>query len=291
MVVEIPLLYDESHEEPEFERYYSILSRYLTGTGTRVDVLSALPITKEALNNHSTVIVSFPQKGFTEEEISSIVEFVQNGGGLFLVGEEYDYYHFKINLNSISTEFNIKFNDDEIRDSKNKPLASSSKLGESHFTIREFIDHPITRGLEEFVFYGSCSLKVNGKSNVILKGSEYSYSSEGYYSGGQFPPVLSVLEFGKGKVVCLGDGSILRDTFINEGNNQPLVLNIINWLSNEGDLPEDEKIRKEIEDLERLYSRLDELYSLNIISSEEYERKIQEFGQELIVFEHKIKVG
>jgi uncharacterized membrane protein len=294
-VVKIRLLYDESHEEPEFERYYSDLHKYLSETGGTLDVLSTPPLTKEALKNHEVLIVSFPQSGFDEEEIRNIVEFVENGGGLFLIGEEFDFNHFKINLNSISTEFNIKFNDDEVRDPKNKPLNSQVQVGDSYFTVRNFKDHTITKGLEEFVIYGGCSLKPNGESTTILKGSEYSYSSEGYYNGGEFPPILSVLAHGKGKVVCLGDGSLLRDNFINEGNNKQLVLNIISWLSTMDEQAKSRKgketMLKGIEQLENEYFKLDFMYNSDIISYEEYQIRLEEFGQQLNSLDLKMRPG
>jgi uncharacterized membrane protein len=292
-VIKITLLYDESHEEPGFEKHCSELSRYLKDTGEKTEVLSTAPITKKSLKNYTVIIVSFPQRGFDEEEIKKILDFVENGGGLFLVGEEYDYNHFKINLNSISKKFNIIFNDDEVLDPKNKPLNSQDQIGDSYFTVRDFKDHPITKGVEESVIYGGCSLKLNGESTVVLKGSEYSYSSEGYYNGGEFPPILSVSKHGKGKVVCLGDGSILRNNFINEGNNKQLVLNIISWLSTvdkqEESSEEEEIMVKGIEELEHEYYKLDFMYSSDIISYEEYQIKMEEFGQQLNSFDTKMR--
>jgi uncharacterized membrane protein len=290
-VVKITLLYDESHEEPGFKKYYSELSSYLNEKGEKTEVLTTSPITKELLKNYDVLIVSFPQRSFDEEEIRNIVEFVENGGGLFLAGEEFDFNHFKTNLNSISKRFNIEFNDDEVLDPKNKPLNSKDQIGDCYFTVKEFKDHPITKGLEELVIFGGCSLKLNGESMVVLKGSEYSYSSEGYYNGGEFPPILSVLEYEKGKVVCLGDGSLLRDNFINEGNNKQLVLNILRWLSavdEQVELSEDEEMMvKGIEELEHEYYKLDFMYTSDIISYEEYQIKMEEFGRQLNSLDNK----
>ncbi len=295
-MVKITLLYDESHEEPGFEEHYSELSRYLNVRGEKTEVLTTSPITKEMLNNFDIIIVSFPQRSFDEEEIRNIVEFVENGGGLFLAGEEFDFNHFKTNLNSISKRFNIEFNDDEVLDPKNKPLNSKDQIGDCYFTVKEFKDHPITKGLEEFVvIFGGCSLKLNGESTVVLKGSEYSYSSEGYYNGGDFPPILSVSEYGNGKVVCLGDGSLLRDNFINEGNNKQLVLNILSWLSavdEQVESSEEEEIMvKGIEELEHEYYKLDFMYNSDIISYEEYQIKMEEFGRQLDSLDLKMRPG
>jgi uncharacterized membrane protein len=286
------ILYDESHKEASFEKYYSDLYRHLTKIGETVEILKKGPITAEALNGYNVLVISFPQKKFQTEEINCIVDFVKKGGGIFLVGEEWNFNNFKNNLNSISKRFNITFNSDEILDPKNRVLDSPNRIGDYYFTLRNFSDHPVVEGLEEFVIYGGCSLKLNGEANVIVKGSEYCYSSEGYYKAGEFPPVLATLQSGKGKVVCLGDGSLLRDSFINEGNNKELTLNIINWLSTVSEPEEmgEESILQGIEELEKKYCELDLKYSSNAISYEEYQKSIEEFGEELASLESKLNI-
>ncbi len=258
-----------------------------------MEILKKPPITKEALENHSVLIIAFPQKKFKEEEITAITDFVNEGGGLFLVGEEWDFNHFKGNLNSVAEKFKIFFNDDEILDPKNKLLDSSEHIGDYYFVLRPFTDHPITKNQHDFVSHGGCSLKLQGECQSVLKGSEYAFSSEKYYDPGQFPPVLAVTGHGRGRVAALGDGSILRDIFINEANNKELVLNILEWL---GEPHEDrqEEVREHsiVEDitiLERKYAELNTLYSNHGISFEEYQKRLEEFGQELLVLESKMR--
>jgi uncharacterized membrane protein len=288
--IKLSILYDESHKDASFDGYYSDLSRFLGGKGERVDILRNPPITKSSLKNYEVFVISFPQESFQVKEINAIVEFVEKGGGLFLIGEEWNFNYFKNNLNAISTRFKVKFNDDEVLDPKNIVLDSNDRFGDNYFAIRELSDHQITRGLNEVIFYGGCSLKLNGTSTVLVKGGEYSYSSEGYYKPGEFPPIVAIVNHGKGKVVCLGDGSILRDTFINEGNNKQLILNIIDWLSNiNGEEAEsEEQILVRIEELEQKYNELDLMYENKAITPEEYQKKVEEFAKELVRLESKI---
>jgi uncharacterized membrane protein len=289
--VDMAILYDESHKEASFEKYYSDLHRHLTKSGETVDIFKNGPITAEALNGYTVLVISFPQKKFQTAEINCIKDFVEKGGGIFLVGEEWNFNNFKDYLNSISKKFNITFNSDEILDPKNRVLDSPHRIGDYYFTLRTFSDHPIVEGLDEFVIYGGCSLKLNGEGDIIVKGSEYCYSSEGYYKAGEFPPVLASIQSGKGKVVCLGDGSLLRDSFIQEGNNKQLTLNIISWLTTASEPEElgEEGVLQGIEELEQRYNELDLKYSSNSISYEEYQKSIEEFGEELASLESKLK--
>jgi uncharacterized membrane protein len=349
------LFYDESHKEPSFDVHYSDLSKHLKNINREVEVLKTSPITADVLKKCGLLVISFPQKSFGKGEIDSIVEFVKGGGGLFLVGEEWDFNHFKKNLNSVSERFNISFNDDEILDPKNHIQKSSGKSGDYYFKVTSFEKHPVTEGVDGIIIYGGCTLKIADESvesealdeeefqtepnvveeldvgadekeepakekkiekidvgthekeepvkrikvedkisgqslQVIVKGSEDSYSSGGYYEAGEFPPILSVTEYGKGRVVCIGDGSILRNSFINEGHNKQLALNIINWLSlrGSGASEEPEDVIGKIEELEQKYNELNLLYSSKKISNEEYLKKVEDFAKELEYFESKL---
>lgn len=278
------VLYDVSHKEPKLEDYYSAFSRYLSNVGDRVDVLNTSPITIESLKNYDVLMISFPQMKFGKEEISAVVNFVSNGGGLFLAGEEGDFNHFKDNLNSISKKFSIVFNDDEVLD-------PTDRIGEYYSIIHTFEDHPITTGVEKFVVYGGCSLKLEGSAKAIATGDDDSYSTEGYYKAGEYPPVLCALEHGKGRVVCVGDGSFFRNNFVNEFNNKQLAINIISWLSGAPAETgvEKEDVMKEIEELEQKYDELNVLHSDGKLTDDEYRRKAEEYGHKLDQLERKLK--
>jgi uncharacterized membrane protein len=278
------VLYDESHKEPKLEDYYSALSRYLTNAGDRIDVLNTAPITLESLKNYDVFMISFPQEKFNDDEIISIMNFIANGGGLFLVAEEGNFNNFKDNLNAVSKKFEITFNDDEVLD-------PTDKVGDYYSIIHTFEEHPISKGIEKFVVYGGCSLKVEGGAKTIAMGDDDSYSTEGYYKAGDYPPVLCALEHQQGKVVCIGDGSFFRNNFINEFNNKQLALNIINWLSGEAVETEGEKedVLKEIEELEQKYDQLNDQYKVGKISEDEYRRTAEDYGQRLDQLERKLK--
>jgi uncharacterized membrane protein len=274
------ILYDESHGEPNLEEYYSGFSRYMTSKGFRIDVLHDSKLLKERLDNFKVFMVSFPQEKFSNEDIKKIVNFVGEGGGLFLVGEEGDFGGFKSILNSISENFGITFNDDEVHD-------PTDSIAESYSIIHTMEEHPIIKGVSKFVVYGGCSLNVSGQAKVVASGDDDTYSTKGYYKAGEYPPVLAVSEYLKGRVVCIGDGSLLRNRFINEYYNKQLGLNIIEWLVDTETVQEPEKrytredILREIDELEKKYSSLREKYSKGEIDDDQYRKKIAEYGGKL----------
>ncbi len=272
------VLYDESHGEPKFEEYYSALNRYLSNMGERIDVLGSAPIDLSKLKGYDVFVISFPQKGFTKEEIDTLKKYVSGGGGLFLVAEEGDFNHFKERLNSISEVFGITFNDDEVLD-------PTDKIGEYYSIIHTFSDHSVVRGVKKFVLYGGCSLNLSGNALAVATGDDDAYSTEEYYKAGDYPPVLAVVEHGDGRVACIGDGSLFRNNFINEFNNKQLALNLFSWLSGAviGEVDDRGDVLKALEELEEKYDELNMLREAGKLSEEEYRTLAEEYGQ---VFEH-----
>lgn len=274
------ILYDESHGEPSLEEYYSSFSRYITSNGFRIDVLYDPKLLKDRLDKFKVFMISFPQEKFSSGGIKNIVNFVGEGGGLFLVGEEGNFGGFKSILNSISENFGITFNDDEVHD-------PTDSIAESYSIIHTLEEHPILKGVSKFVVYGGCSLNVSGQAKAIASGDDDTYSTEGYYKAGDYPPVLAISEYLKGRVVCIGDGSLFRNRFINEYYNKQLGLNIIEWLASAKAVQEPEKryareeIIREIDEIEKKYSGLREKYSKGEINDDQYRKKIAEYGGKL----------
>jgi len=119
----------------------------------------------------------------------------------------------------------------------------------------------------------------------VATGDDDTVSTKGYYNAGDYPPVLAVSEFGEGRVVCIGDGSLFRNRFINEFYNKQLVLNIVDWLSKEskdevakGHLTRQEII-EEIDKLESKYNQLRDDYSAGKFDDAEYRLKMGEYGK------------
>ncbi|MFQ6135667.1 MAG: DUF4350 domain-containing protein [Candidatus Hydrothermarchaeales archaeon] len=274
------VVYDQSHGEPKLEEYYSSFSRSMTSRGYRVDVLNAKPLNLDELKGYKVLMISFPQKKFSDEEIKGIINFVGDGGGLFVVGEEGNWGGFKEILNSLSKEFGITFNDDEVHD-------PTDSVGESYSVIHTMKEHPVLNEVEKFVIYGGCSLNVSGDAEAIATGDDDTFSTKDYYKAGDYPPVLAVSEYLDGRVLCIGDGSLFRNRFINEFYNKQLALNIIEWLSRgkkagaEAEEYTKEDILNEIDEIEKKYTQLRDDYSEGKINEDEYRGKIAEYGERL----------
>jgi len=247
------ILFDESHNtylSASITNGYSSFANLLRIEGYQVD-RSTSSLSFDDLKGNDILVIAdpfTPPKPFSTSEIEAINKFVNEGGGLLLIGVGWswvDYSHRSIDafpLNQISKEFGVSFNEDVISDPTN--YYPTGGEGNPIFHVPYMTDHPTTKGINEISACGGnpCSLKIiNNSVQVIIKGDEDSYTgyhSTHYYPAGENPPIVAVTEYGNGKVVFLGHDGFFANADDNEDgisnlyeyDNTQLGLNFMDWL-------------------------------------------------------------
>lgn len=245
------VLFDETR--PYYGKYYTIynignlgsssFATLLQDNGFAVSVLTDMPITPEKLKGYDVLIVMAPGGNYTDEEINSIKEFVNNGGGLFLVGSNWgnDDGDENFSYNKIAKSFGVTFANNEIvTDNKNF-------IYYSYFAkITDVRPDPITMNVPEFYYIMGTYIKNPGTSNVLAYTSGDSWGDQGYVTSEGYTesnyqkdpneksgplPVLSVMEHGKGKIVFMGSVMTYDNSWIYRSNGWKLELNSVNWLT------------------------------------------------------------
>jgi len=117
-----------------------------------VDVNTNRTLNNIDLNEYSVLILKTPAFRYTKDEIKSIIHFVKNGGGLFLIGDHSNLLGMTTFLNQIAHKFNFSFN----YDSSNQ---FSTNLFTEYCSYFPF-SHPTVMGLNYFSFLTSCTLNV-----------------------------------------------------------------------------------------------------------------------------------
>ncbi len=204
------------------------------------------------LKDCDVVIVGAPHADIIQEEISILREFVERGGGLFIMGsasietllrarnmpQSKDIKipsillsKFRVNLdslNQLASEFGIIFEDKIITAGKN----FIENFNEKYPVITQFFSHPIVQGVKELIIASGVPLKIKGEMQSIAISDPDT-----------IPPnccVLASIQFGKGRVVALSSYSLFTRLSILKiplrlGLYKPdhviLGLNIMNWLS------------------------------------------------------------
>ena len=85
--------------------------RYLDDVGYSTTILNRT-ITPQSLTGVSILIIETPEERYSPEEIEAVTDFVQNGGGLFVLGDHTNIYDCYLNLNPILNEFGLHLNFD-----------------------------------------------------------------------------------------------------------------------------------------------------------------------------------
>ncbi len=237
----ISILFDLSHkellnvQEHDFSEFLSLLK----SLNLKIKKNEGKSLTQKLLHDVDILVIGNPINNyFSSIEIKTLIDFVRKGGGLLLVSEYGADYLQRTNLNDISGIFGIFFKKNIIKE-YNKINQNCSSI----LSIQDFEKHKITNQLRDIVIGGSCSLFLNKNSRPLLKTNDNSVWSEIYNnSAKQWSKdeeekrqiIAAYTEYGRGKVVALGDVDIFTDDphiGINQLDNRKFILNVLNWFT------------------------------------------------------------
>ncbi|MBU8883968.1 T9SS type A sorting domain-containing protein [Kaistella sp. DKR-2] len=199
------------------------------------------------LSNYKVYIVDEPNTKFTVAESNAIVNFVKNGGGLFMISDHtisdrnndgWDspaiWNDLMSNNTVLSNPFGITF------DLKN--------LSGTYTNIANLPTNPVLHGTagnpSMIMLSNGTSMTLNTAKNSSVQGLMFTTGTFGTTNA-----LVSTATYGTGKVVALGDSSIPDDgtgnsgnTLYNgytgdaNGNHKPLLLNAVMWLASASNL-------------------------------------------------------
>jgi hypothetical protein len=204
------ILFDLSHGEARFSDPYDYQS--VSGWGPAMDRLvaagftwSVIPegatITPQALSSGCFLIVAEPLLSFSPDEVTAVLEFVRNGGGLLLAND------FNAPVNDIATPTGVTF-----------LLGPSSGFT----TVTEIVPgHPVTEGVSQIDWPIGTPLLVGSSATPLA------------YLLGQ--PVMAYQEYGEGRILYIGDNELFSNYGINDPDNAVLLLNVTEWLCFDAD--------------------------------------------------------
>jgi hypothetical protein len=195
------------------------------------------------LSNYAVFVVDEPNIQFTASEKTAILQFVYHGGGLFMISD-----HDRSDRNGDGIDSPSIWNDLMQNNSFQKnPFGFTFDLknfSDKTENIPNLPGDPLLHGpmgdVTRVEFYNGTSMTLNTSANSSVKGIVYHSGS----SFGNSNVMAAYAEFGKGKVVALGDSSPaddgsgdrndhLYDGWIEDanGNHERLIMNGTLWLA------------------------------------------------------------
>jgi hypothetical protein len=233
------VLFDTNHnemlniEDREFSDFLNLLNRI--DVNVRKNGSEQLKL--EVLKEIDLLIIGNPiDDFFSSVEVKLIIDFVRSGGGLLLLSEYGSDFLQKTNINDISGKCGIIFEKNLVKE--------VNQVNQNHIStlhISNFLKHQITKHVREIKIGGSCSLFLSKDAKPLLQTSQNSWSEVFDSSTEQWIKedeekeqiLAAYTEFGKGKVVAIGDIDLFTsdsDYGLNSLDNQKFIQNVINWL-------------------------------------------------------------
>ena len=202
------------------------------------------------LSNYKVFVVCEPNIIFSLAEKTALLNFVFNGGGLFMVSDHTVsdrnndgvdspaiWDDFFTNNGSVSNPFGISFD-----------LANFSETSNNVATLPgDPLLHGIMGNVTQVLWSNGTSITLNTAKNSTVKGVVYRTGSS---TTGSTNAMCAYAQYGSGKVVALGDSSpcddgtgdtndALFDGYFTDaaGNHQRLIMNATIWLATPSVVP------------------------------------------------------
>jgi hypothetical protein len=196
--------------QPSQNGYYHTLSEHLGINGFTVDTTSQGFLNDDPADYDVIVVclTSAFYSSYTHDEVGRIADFVNDGGGLLIMGDRKAAPN--ANIQPVASEFGIT-------------LGLSDVLPYEILST-EHADHPIFDGVDEISMYAAAELSVDSPALPIA------------WQDGTTNVIAAVAQYGQGRVVALGDCSMwswvkLYEERFNKADNPQFAVSTFNFLA------------------------------------------------------------
>ena len=194
--------------------YYQTLAQHLGDNGFTIDTTSDGFLVDDP-GEYDVIVVCLPSayySAYTPDEVARIVNFVEDGGGLLLMGDQ--QHHPNINIQPIASKFGIIFGPTDLEPYE----VYTSDLDRSH---------PVFAGFDEedqIFLYAAGELSVNPAFSI----------AEQEVTG---KIVVAAVQEGLGRVVAIGDSTLwavnpdIVDGYFYEADNPQFSVDTFTYLA------------------------------------------------------------
>ena len=231
--------------------------RQLTGKGIKVQSVN-LASTPQIPNNTSVLVIAGAQVDYLPGEVKILRDYVEHGGDVLWLADPGSLH----GLQPLAEQLGIEFYPGVIVD----PTTQLFGINDPRFAIvAEYSFHPVTRGFNRMTLFPQAAgidfKKPEGwQGEPILQTVARTWSETGkltgdiaYDKGKDMPGPLTVgiamnrelkaAAAASGadskreqRVIVVGDGDFISNSFLGNGGNLDLGMNMVNWLSHDDTL-------------------------------------------------------
>ena len=197
-------------------------------------------IDEKTLSACDVLVIKIPRDRYTPDEVRAVVDFVEAGGGLLLIGDHTNLERSAAHMNDITRAFGFTFRDDVLYSNQPSP-------DQEHYRAA-MAPHAAIEHVPEFDFAVSCSIDpgVSQGRPVISSAGLWSMAGDYHYSNympyAQHMPDMRFGSFiqawsthgGRGRVIAWGDSTIFSTFCLYQPGKAQVLLNLVEWLNHQG---------------------------------------------------------
>ncbi|MHC4646578.1 MAG: PEP-CTERM sorting domain-containing protein [Planctomycetota bacterium] len=209
------ILWDTSHGVADSGQYqpsgyYNTLAEHLGNNGFTVDTTSQGFVTDDPAGYDVAVVcvTSAYDSAYTPEEVSRIVDFVNNGGGLLILAEQ-QHIRANANIQPVASAFGV--------------TPGITNLDVAVYTSN-LADHPIFDQVNTIFMNSPGDLSVSGDASAAA------------WEEGTDKILAAVTQYGQGRVVALGDSGLWAyidsaQDYFHEADNPQFAVSALTYLA------------------------------------------------------------
>ncbi len=195
------------------------------------------PIRDGALRDVDVLVLKVPSMPFDDEEVAAVLRFVQNGGGLLLMGEHTAVYGSGRNINRIAGELGFRFRYD--------CAFGMDSVFEQTYTP-PLLPHPVVQHMPPMDFATSCTIDPEGPGRAVIQAAGLKNLHADYHASNFYPQAVNQPDMrygpfvqlwatrrGAGRVLGFTDSTIFSCFAAFEPGKSELMLGMLAWLNRE----------------------------------------------------------
>ena len=229
-------------EERSYSYNYAAAYQYLNQYYDMSRLGETDAINEQTLSACDVLVIKIPSERYTPEEARAVVNFVEAGGGLLLIGDHTNLDRSSAHMNDIARSFGFAFRDDV--------LFSTQAAPDEERYRAPLVPHPALAHVPEFDFAVSCSIDPGTSLGRPVVAATGLWSMPGDYHMGNFMPFAQYVpetrfgsfiqawstRGGRGRVIAWGDSTIFSNFCLYQPGKAQVLLNLVEWLNYQGGL-------------------------------------------------------
>ncbi|MDP6545026.1 MAG: hypothetical protein QGH60_13635 [Phycisphaerae bacterium] len=195
-------------------------------------------ITEADLAGTDVLVLKVPSEAYSPTEIKLVMDFVQRGGGLLLLGEHTSVYGSGPYLNVLAEKFGFRFRYD---------CAFGVDSVFDQLYEPPLLPHPIVQHLPPMDFATSCTIDSGATGQAVIQAAGLKNLNANYHVSNFYPQTadqpqmrygafvqLLTTRHGQGRVAAFTDSTIFSNFCVFEPGKTEIMLGMMEWLNHRG---------------------------------------------------------